>query len=183
VRNFAIHKDDAFFLFSWLIWGNVCFNLFETIGGPNILGLYLQDNFHVSNLQVNILFSFIPMIMGTIMTPIISFKSDRTRSRFGRRIPYMLFTAPFLVIFAAAIGFSDDIIAYCKVYFAHSTFITPFTAALLVIGFIVVGFSFFNEFVGTVYYYLCPDVMPKHFLGRFQGVAQMAGMGMGIITN
>ena len=176
-------KASLFFLFSWLIWGNLCFNLFESAGGPGILGLYLQDNFHVSNLQVSILFNFIPLIIGTVMTPIISFKSDRTRSRLGRRIPYILYTAPFLVFFAASLGFSDDIIAYCKGAFTEDSFVSPFTAALIVIGFLTVGFSFFNEFVGTVYYYLCPDVMPRHFMGRFQGVSSVVGTGMGILIN
>ncbi len=176
-------KISLFVLFSWMIWGNICFNLFESMGGPTILGLYLQDNFHVSNLTVNILFNVIPMAIGTVMTPIISFKSDRTRTRFGRRIPYIMFTAPFLVFFAASIGFSDDIIGYCKASFPETALINPFTAALVVIGFLTIGFSFFNEFVGTVYYYLLPDVMPRHFLGRFQGVSSMVGTFTGIATN
>ncbi len=46
-------------LFGWMIWGNICFNLFETQGGYTILNLYLQDNFHASNLTVNLLFNVI----------------------------------------------------------------------------------------------------------------------------
>ncbi|MEI6165862.1 MAG: MFS transporter [bacterium] len=176
-------KVTLFALFSWMIWGNLCFLLFESAGGPNILGLFLQDNFHVSNLQVNILFNVIPMVIGTVMTPIVSFKSDRTRSRFGRRIPYILFTMPFLVFFAAALGFSDDIIAFCKTHLSETSFISPFAAALIAIGFLTIGFSFFNEFVGTVYYYLCPDVIPRHFIGRFQGVSQVFGTASGILIN
>ncbi len=177
-------KAGLFFVFSWMIFGNLCFDLFEKAGGPGtFLGFYLQDNFHISNLQVNILFNVIPMTIGTIMTPIISFKSDRTRSRLGRRIPYILFTAPFLVFFAGALGFSDDIIKYCKTIFTEDSMVSPFTAALIAIGILTVGFSFFNEFVGTVYYYLLPDVMPRRIIGRFQGVSSMVGTGAGIAIN
>lgn len=176
-------KAGLFFLFSWLIWGGVCFNLFEQQGGTGILSLYLQDNFHVSNLQVNVMFNIIPMCIGTVMTPIVSFKSDRTRTRFGRRIPYILFTAPFLVLFSAAIGFSDDIISFCKVHFAGGTFLSPFTVAMIVVGCLTIGYSFFNEFVGTVFYYIVPDVVPKAFIGRFQGISNFFGQIGNIFIN
>jgi len=176
-------KATLAMLFGWMVWGSICFDLFEQHGGYTIMNLYLQDNFRVSNLTVNILFNVIPMIMGTIMTPIISFKSDRTRTRWGRRIPYILFTAPLLAAFAAAIGFSDDIIRYCKAYVPETALINPFTVALFVIAFLTIGYTFFNEFVGCVYYYLLPDVMPRAFIGRYQGVARMVSTGSGILVN
>jgi WD40 repeat protein len=176
-------KAGLFALFGWMIMANLCFGLFEGNGGAGSIPFYLQDNFHVSNTMISVLFNFIPMIIGTFMTPIVSFWSDRTRSRLGRRIPYILFSAPFLVLFAVGLGFSDEIIGICKIKFATSSSIAPMGAALFVIGFMTVGWSFFNEFVGTVYYYLLPDVMPRHFLGRFQGVSSVAGTLLGIAMN
>lgn len=176
-------KAGLFALFGWMIMANLCFGLFEGNGGAGSIPFYLQDNFHISNTMVSILFNFIPMLIGTVMTPIISFWSDRTRTRLGRRIPYILFTAPFLVLFAIALGYSDDIIAFCKAHFATSSTIAPLTAALFIIGFLTIGWAFFNEFVGTVYYYLLPDVMPRHFLGRFQGVSSVAGQILAIFMN
>lgn len=176
-------KASLAMLFGWMVWGHICFDLFESHGGYTIMNLYLQDNFHVSNLTVNILFNVIPMVMGTIMTPIISFKSDRTRSRWGRRIPYILFTAPFLSLFAAAIGYSDDIIQWCMAHVPETSLINPFTVALFIIAFMTIGYTFFNEFVGCVYYYLLPDVMPRAFIGRYQGVARMVSTASGIAVN
>jgi len=170
-------------LFGWMIMGNLCFNLFEGNGGAGSIPFYLQDNFHISNTMVSVLFNFIPMIIGTFMTPIVSFWSDRARTRLGRRIPYILFTAPFLVLFAIGLGFSDDIIAVCKIKFAVSSSLAPMSAALGIIGFMTIGWAFFNEFVGTVYYYLIPDVMPRHFLGRFQGATNVAGQVLNIFMN
>ncbi len=37
-------------------------------------------------------------IAGFFFTPLIAAWSDRTRTRFGRRLPYILFTVPFLVV-------------------------------------------------------------------------------------
>ncbi len=176
-------KAGLFALFGWMIMANLCFGLFEGNGGAGSIPFYLQDNFHISNTMVSVLFNFIPMLIGTVMTPIISFWSDRTRTRLGRRIPYILYTAPFLVLFAVALGFSDDIIAFCKVHFATNSTIAPLGAALCAIGFLTIGWAFFNEFVGTVYYYLLPDVMPRHFLGRFQGASNVAGQVLAILMN
>ena len=174
-------------MFIWMLWGDFCFQLFEGQGGPGILGLYLQDNFHVSNTTIAILMITVPKILGTIMTPIVSFHSDRCRSRWGRRIPYMLFTAPFLCLFAVALGYSDDIFTYFKAHLDENGAIPPMTAGLAVIGFFVIGFSFFNEFVGTVYYYLFADVVPRKFMGRFTAlfnlVSQVAGFIAGITIN
>ncbi len=144
----AYTKAGLVSLFSWMIWGNLCFGLFESLGGPDILTLYLQENFHVTNFQIRLM-SLIPTLLVITMTPIISFKSDRTRSRWGRRIPYMLFTAPFLSLFAVGIGYSDVIFAYLKMHMGSGAFM----ASLLFMTFLMVGFTFFNEFVGTVYWY------------------------------
>jgi len=183
VGTLVYTKVGLFAVSGWMIMANLCFGLFEGNGGAGSIPFYLQENFHVSNTLISLLFNFIPMIIGTIMTPIISFRSDRTRSRLGRRIPYILYTAPFLVLFAIALGFSDDIIAYCKLRFTAGSMVGPMTAALIAIGFLTIGWSFFNEFVGTVYYYLVPDVMPRKVLGRFQAVSNMAGTVVGIGMN
>lgn len=174
-------KAALFVLFGWLLWGDFCFTIFENLGGPGILGLYLQDNFHVSNTQLYILFSLVPHTLGMILTPVISFKSDRFRSRLGRRIPFMLFTMPFLCLCAAAIGFTDDIISYLKTHLGPDSFISPVTASLLVVGFMVAGFTFFNEFVNTVYWYLFADVVPPKFIGRFNSLFRIVASAAGFL--
>jgi len=41
----------------------------------------------------------IPYAMNMVMTPIVSFSSDRYRSRWGRRIPFLIWPTPFIVLF------------------------------------------------------------------------------------
>lgn len=184
VGTLTYTKAGLFGVFSWLLWASLCFQLFENSGGPeDTLGLYLQHNYHVSNVQINVLFNLIPQLMGVIMTPIISFKSDRTRSRWGRRIPYIAFAVPFLCAFSVLVGFSDDFLRFFKATLGPESWISPFTAAMVVIGALTVGFTFFNEFVGTVYWYLFADVVPRAFLGRYMALFRTVGVAAGLITN
>lgn len=183
VGTLVYTKAGLFMLFGWLLWGDFCFTLFETVGGPGILGLYLQDNYDVSNKTVNIMFNIIPQLIGVIVGPILSFKSDRHRGRWGRRIPYMMWTTPFLCFFAAAIGYADEIMSFVKNHVHEGSFISPLTAAMILISFLVIGFSFFNEFVNTVYWYLFADVVPPAFMGRFLGLFRLVGSAAGFLFN
>lgn len=176
-------QAGLFVLFGWLLWGDFCFTVFETVGGPGILALYLQDNFHISNFQVNLVFGVIPQIIAIAVGPPLSFKSDRHRGRWGRRIPFMLFTMPFLCLFAVAIGFTDEIIAFMETWIGPSGLISPLTAGLLVVGLMVVGFTFFNEFVQNVYWYLFADVVPEEFMGRFIGLFRTVGSIASFLLN
>ncbi|MFH1022990.1 MAG: MFS transporter [Planctomycetota bacterium] len=165
-------KAGLFVLFSWLIWGDVCFSLFESFGGADVITTYLQDNYRLSNTMVYFLFVLVPNTIGIVLGPIISFKSDRCRSRLGRRIPYMLFTMPLLCAFAIGLGFTDEVIAYVK------TLVDPrhaFLVAMIAIGVLTIGFTVFNEFVGTVYYYLFADVVPPKLTGRFFAWCRIIG--------
>ena len=66
-------KAGLFSLFGWMIMANLCFTLFEGQGGAGSIPFYLQENFHIRNVMVSILFNFIPMIIGTVMTGAIFF--------------------------------------------------------------------------------------------------------------
>jgi WD40 repeat protein len=184
IGTLAYTKAGLFMLFGWLLWGDFCFTLFEHVGGPDILKLYLQDSFKVSNLIVTVLFVTIPMAIGVVVGPILSFKSDRHRGKRGRRIPYILWTTPFLCLFAAAIGYADDIISLTKTMIPpDSALLDPFVVSMLLIAFLVIGFSFFNEFVNTVFWYLFADVVPREFMGRFLGLFRVVGAGAGFLLN
>jgi len=168
-------------LFGWLLWGDFCFQLFEYMGGPNSLTLYLQTNYRVNNKQINLVFMIIPQLVGVLVGPILSFKSDRHRGRMGRRLPYILWTMPFLCLFTAAIGYADEIVVLFKSQIGAEAMIAPVTAALVAIAFLVIGFTFFNEFVNTVFWYLFRDVVPMPVMGRFLGLFRMVASAAGFL--
>jgi len=171
VGTLTYTKYGLFVLFAWLLWGDFCFQIMESVGGLGIIGLYMMEKLDASMFIVGLLTSTIPMLLGVFLGPIISFKSDRYRSKYGRRIPFMLLTAPFLCFFLVSLGFSDDIYSFLgSSSLVRSLGISHYTATIAVIGFLIGGFAFFNEFVNTVWWYLFADVVPPHFMGRFQGL-------------
>ena len=51
----------------------------------------------------------LPNALGLLLGPVISYRSDHCRSRWGRRIPYLLFTTPIAAGAMAGMAFSPAI--------------------------------------------------------------------------
>ena len=169
-------------LFFWLLWGDFCYMLMETVV-PSILPLKFQA-LGASNASIGLILTTIPMVINTVLNPVISFKSDRYRSRWGRRIPFILFTLPFLVVFLLGVGFGDKIGFWLYPSFSRvTTCLSPNQLSVVVIGIMMAIFSFFNTFVNSVSWYLFNDVVPEHLLARFMSwfrvVSTMAASAYG----
>ncbi len=94
-------------LFVYLLWGDFCFTLMETVV-PSIMPL----KFHAigaPNWVLGLVLTTIPNLMNTVINPFISFRSDRLRSRWGRRIPFLMGATPFLVVFLTLLGYAEPI--------------------------------------------------------------------------
>lgn len=170
-------------LFGWLLWGDFVFQLMESVI-PNLLPLILKEH-GASNKAISIIVGTIAMVANAVINPVISYRSDRCRSRWGRRRPYIIFSTPFVVLFLAAIPFGPEILALLEKLPGVSTLLasSPVTPILLMFGFLVVGFQIFNMFISAVYYYLIPDVVPGEYLGRFYGLFRLVGVGAGAVFN
>ncbi|MBL8029561.1 MAG: MFS transporter [Fibrobacteres bacterium] len=175
VGSLSYTKPKLAILFFWLLWGDFCFMLMENLV-PSILPLKFKE-LGASNVSVGMILTTLPMLINTVFNPIISFKSDRHRGRFGRRIPFILFTLPLLTICLVALGFSDQWGFKLHSRFSgHLGSLTPTTAALIVMGAVMVCFAFFNTFVNSVFWYLFNDVVPEHLLGRFMAWFRMVSV-------
>src|SRR5690348_15358144 len=75
-------KAGLFALFVWLLWGDFCFTVMETVI-PSILPLKLQS-LQAPNTLIAILMTTMPSALTLLITPAVSFRSDRFRSRWGR---------------------------------------------------------------------------------------------------
>ena len=160
-------------IFAWLLWGDFCFNLMEHVV-PSVLPLKLKD-LGCTNWLIGLVMTTVPSILNMTICPYVSFKSDRYRSRWGRRIPFIIWTMPFLCATLALIGWSDDISGFLH---GHSAFLqqyAPTTITIILIAAFIAMFQFFNMFVGSVFYYLFNDVIPPQFLARFTGAFRMVG--------
>jgi hypothetical protein len=165
-------------LFFWMLWGDFFFTLLEIIP-RSLFPLHLKW-IGADDMTNSLLISTYPHIIGVIVCPIISFKSDHLRSRWGRRIPYIIATAPFLVMCLAIMGFTDSIRAFVSLPCVAGAFdfcgISQQGALIAVVGALMLGFAFFNEFVNSLYWYLFADVVPAAYLGRFLALFRMVGI-------
>ena len=67
-----------------------------------------------------LLLSSLPAGMSAILSPIISYRSDRRRGRWGRRIPYILLATPMAALFMVGLAYSQSIGG-----FVHQTYWAP----------------------------------------------------------
>ncbi len=151
---------------------------------PAILPLLLKAHGADSG-QIVVISSTLAMVMNAALNPIISFKSDRFRSRWGRRRPFIVVTTPFVVFFLAAMPFAPEIYRWMESHalLAKLLGMGPLPPILMIFAVLVVGFRTFNLFVATTYYYLMPDVVPTPLLGRFYALFRLVGAGASITFN
>jgi len=169
-------KVGLVMMFIWLLWGDFCFQIMEAVI-PGILPLKLRS-LGASNTQIAFMLTMIPAIFNTTICPGVSFYSDRFRSRFGRRIPFLMLATPFITLLLILIGFSDDISNFLYVnIFAKTTVLPVSTITLALITIFIVCFQFFNMFVSSVYFYLFNDVVPDKLLSRFLALFRIVGIG------
>lgn len=159
------------FMMLWLLWGDFCFNLMESVF-PAVTPLMLKQ-MDTPNWMIALFISTIPGILNATVCPFVSYWSDRYRSPLGRRIPFILYTIPFLCLFLALIGMAPYLAEWmAKVGWLQDARVTT----LVMMGVFITGFQFFNMFVASVYYYLFNDVVPAQFLGRFLAAFRVVGV-------
>lgn len=184
VNGLTYTKMGLVAVFSWLLFGGFIFSVMELVK-PNILPLFLVGDagkIGASSSVTNLMMVVVPGITGLFIGPVVSFKSDRYRGKRGRRIPYIIWTIPPLVLALVGIGLAP----YYRDAFAHMGSVmalSPKTATLLVVGLFVVMFHVFDEFVNSVFWYLFADVVPEVLIGRFVALFNLVGGGAAAAFN
>ncbi len=181
VGTLVYSKAGLASLFMWLLWGDFCFTLMETVV-PSIVPLRLKE-LQAPNWIIGLVLVTIPSILNVILNPIISTTSDRHRGRFGRRIPFMLFTAPFISITLCLMAFSTELGVWFHRMIGAATGYSP---AAVTVGIIAVAmglFKFSDTFVNTVFWYFFNDVVPHNVMGRFFSLFRIVGASAGVIYN
>ncbi len=172
VGTLRYSKAGIIAVFFWLLWGDFCFYFMEQVI-PAVMPLKL-NSLGASNLTITTLTSTIYYLMNMLVNPIVSFRSDRFRSRMGRRIPFLLFATPFVTLMLVLLGFSEDIGVAAARSGAWLGF-SPNATTIAVMGLLLIGFQFFNLMISSVYFYLFNDVVPQALLGRFIGLFRIVG--------
>ena len=117
---------------------------------PRIMPLKLKEMGVNSTLMVFIM-STLGSILNMTVCPWVSFKSDRYRSkRWGRRIPFILYTLPFLCLSWAVLALYEFEAELLHKLLSPLANIPQSALAVLVLAIGVVLFKFFYMFVGSV---------------------------------
>lgn len=164
----------------WLLWGDVAWSLRDR-SVPSVMQLLFQK-FGASNFVSSLLISTLPYAMILVIGPIVSYRSDRYRSRWGRRIPFLALHIPFVVLSMVAVAFSPQL--GHLLHQALGSFSPGLaTATLIIIGLGWGVFELATVVANAVFYGLINDVVPSSLLGRFYGVFRAISLIASILFN
>jgi len=99
LRDIASPRS-RFEVYAWGAGSTAEFLLLSGVGG--VMMPILTTGFHLSPVLVGWALT-IPRILDTLIDPLVGYVSDRTRSRLGRRRPYLFVAAPFAALFTMAL--------------------------------------------------------------------------------
>ena len=125
-----------------------------------------------------LMLSSIPTAMGMIMGPFIGYHSDRCRSRWGRRIPYLMFSTPITFLGMVGMALSKHLDTLVMDCFPS---LTPDEAALWILGVSWIIFEVGVLVSSAVFNALINDVVPQNMLGRFYGLFRIMSIAAGIL--
>ena len=167
-------------LFFWLLWGDFAWSLKER-SVPAVVQVLLK-NFHASDMLTGLLIGSLPQALTMLLGPIISYRSDRHRGPWGRRIPFLLIPTP--IAAGSMIG-----LAFCpwfgrilhEFWGASSPGLYP--CILMFFGGLWTLFEFASIIANSVFGGLINDVVPASMLGRFYGLFRAFSLLAGILFN
>jgi MFS family permease len=177
VGTITYTKAGLLAVFFYLLWGDFCFSLMETVM-PSLLPPRLAQ-LGAPNWTVGLIMTTIPNLMTLIVNPIVSFRSDRFRSRWGRRIPFLAVASPFVALFLVLLGFSEPI-SHTLHQVALGGRFSQMTVLLAVICVLMILFQMFNAVIQSIYYYLFNDVIPSALLARVMSLFRIVGSTAGV---
>jgi MFS family permease len=164
-------------LFAWLLWGDFTWSLKERLV-PGVLQLLLK-RFGATDTLTAILIGTLPGAIAMILGPIISYKSDRHRGRWGRRIPFLLIPTPVAV--AAMVGLAFSPILGGMLHHAMGGRWNASTCVLCSLGLFWAMFEVSAITANSVIGALINDVVPQPLLGRFYGFFRALSLIAGIL--
>ena len=165
-------------VFVWLLWGDFCFTVMEFVNSQ-IVPLRLRE-LSAPDWVLPIILTTVPSIISFTLNPVISTMSDRHRGPRGRRIPFLLFSAPFISATLVLMAFSPEISVWLHRWAGPLGGWGIVGISIFTVGMLMASFKVFDTFVNTTFWYLFNDVVPQAFMARFMGmmrvVASLAAM-------
>ena len=158
---------------TWLLVGELGIAMRDRAMIP--VSLELLRRFAATDHQVSLLLSGVPAVLSLLVSPLIGPVSDRFRSRWGRRRPFLLALAPLGGLSLLCMALSAKL----------GTALAPLMPGgpnMALIAFSI-GWTVFAAVllcVQALYSGLVNDVLPQAWLGRFFGLYRMVSLSIGI---
>ena len=168
------------FVCFWILCSYLAINLLAYKMVPTLMPVLL-DRRNLTSREIALILSTIPAIINTILCPVISTISDKTRTRWGRRIPYLAVSAPFIVLFMMLIAFEPEITEFLR----RSCFpgVSSDRIGFWVLAVLMSIYVTIFQVPGSIVYYVVADVVPKQFIGTFMGFSAFLGTGVTFVFN
>ncbi|MFZ4681198.1 MAG: MFS transporter [Terrimicrobiaceae bacterium] len=190
-------------LFLLLLLGDFAWSMRDRSVGP--MAQWYLSSLSVPNVVFGLLLTSFPALIGLILGPIISVKSDRHRGKRGRRLPFLLITTPFAALGMIGLGLTPFIARWAHGVFAPGH---PFgqwfhgamdgnpagnwllrmvqnemVVSVVCFGIFWAAFEFATIAGQAVFGGLINDVVPRPLLGRFFGLFRAVSLIDGMIFN
>ena len=129
-------------------------------------------------LLLNILFGVLPALIALFAAPAIGAWSDRTRTRFGRRIPFLLALTPLLSGSLVLLAFSQPLAEFLlRAGGGDPAQRERFTITCM--GVLWVVFDLFSIVINALFIALVNDTVPREVLGRFFAFFRIVSLAAG----
>jgi maltose/moltooligosaccharide transporter len=164
-------------LFFWLLWGDFTWSMKERAASP-IVQLLLKK-FHASDAVMALFLATLPSMVGMLLGPVISYRSDRHRSRVGRRIPYLLVITPVAALGMIGLAMSPAMGRYTGQVLRLGAAQTD----KVILGYLGLSWIIFEAATvaaNGLFVALVNDVVPVGLLGRFFGLFRAVSLLVGI---
>jgi MFS family permease len=165
-------------IFSWLLWGDFAGSVRDR-AVPTVMNL-LFKKYGASDFLVGLLSSSWPALLGLFIGPVVGYKSDRLRTRWGRRLPFLFVTTPLVALSVFGLAFAPELGGMLeRLLGPHS----PGTAdsVLIVLGILWTLLEISLVTGGAVFGGLLNDVVPQQVIGRFFGLFRIVSLLAGIL--
>ena len=186
-------------LFSWLVLGDFAWWMRDRSVGP-MASWYLSD-LKVPDVIFGLLITSLPAVIQFVVSPIVSVKSDRYRSRLGRRIPFLIVTTVIAMFSMLGLGLTPIVAGSLHDLGAAGTWLhstlrdLPGGGTILsllaqekivAVGCFAICWTLFEVAQiasRPIFDGLVNDVVPRPLLGRFFGLFRAVGLIDGMIFN
>lgn len=167
-------------LFAWLLFGDFAIQLKER--SDTATAQIVLKSLNAGDFLVGLIIGSIPAAIGMIIGPIVAVKSDRTRTRWGRRVPFLLIPLPFVVFAMFGLAVVPQAGAWLHLSLGE---LSPGLQAcsLAAFTFFWMLFELASAVINSIFGGFVNDVVPQEVIGRFFGFFRMVSLAAGIIYN